>query len=233
MAWTALDTANLRDQGPTSHVRRLLAKFFTNSYFCPVTNSDPGDHKDPGPMRYAGLGVQLAVSLLVFVLAASGSIAGWVPGGIVTVAAAFLGFGGTMYWLIRQLNRKDGGAVSLRLPLPPGVAAAWVPARWRRGRRRRHGPGRSALGRLRRRGAAGTARWWITLRAIGTERFMLVWGLGMLVRLGAVGVAALILVPVLGPERAARCWWRWWGCWAPFWWSRGSWRCGNTAEDER
>ena len=40
---------------------------------------------------------------------------------------------------------------------------------------------------------------WITLRAIGTDRFMLVWGVGMLVRLGAVGVAALILVPVLGP----------------------------------
>ena len=38
---------------------------------------------------------------------------------------------------------------------------------------------------------------WITLRAIGTDRFMLVWGVGMLVRLGAVGVAALILVPML------------------------------------
>jgi hypothetical protein len=41
---------------------------------------------------------------------------------------------------------------------------------------------------------------WITLRAIGTDRFMLVWGVGMLVRLGAVGIAALILVPALGPE---------------------------------
>lgn len=94
---------------PTSQVGRSLAKLFTNSYFCPVTNSDPGDHKDPGPMRYAGLGVQLAASLLVFVLGGQ-----WVDrrlgtGGVVTVAAAFLGFGGTMYWLIRQLNRKDGG----------------------------------------------------------------------------------------------------------------------------
>jgi hypothetical protein len=43
---------------------------------------------------------------------------------------------------------------------------------------------------------------WITLRAIGTDRFMLVWGVGMLVRLAAVGVAAVILVPVLGPEAA-------------------------------
>lgn len=41
---------------------------------------------------------------------------------------------------------------------------------------------------------------WITLRAIGTERFMQVWGLGMLVRLAAVGVAAIILVPALGAE---------------------------------
>ena len=35
--------------------------------------------------------------------------------------------------------------------------------------------------------------WW-TLRAIGTERFLPIWGLGMLVRLGVVGVAALALM---------------------------------------
>jgi ATP synthase protein I len=59
-------------------------------------------------MRYAGLGIQLAVSIVVFVL-----IGQWVDrklgtGGIVTILAAFLGFGGTMYSLIRTLNRKDG-----------------------------------------------------------------------------------------------------------------------------
>jgi F0F1-type ATP synthase assembly protein I len=59
-------------------------------------------------MQYAGLGVQLAVSILVFVL-----IGQWVDrklgtGGIATIAAAFLGFGGTMYSLIRSLNRKNG-----------------------------------------------------------------------------------------------------------------------------
>ena len=58
-------------------------------------------------MKYAGLGVQLAVSLLVFVL-----IGQWVDrklgtGGIITVLAAFLGFGGTMYSLIRSLTKKD------------------------------------------------------------------------------------------------------------------------------
>ena len=29
-------------------------------------------------------------------------------GGLLTVVGAFLGFGGTMYWLIRSLKQKDG-----------------------------------------------------------------------------------------------------------------------------
>ena len=36
--------------------------------------------------------------------------------------------------------------------------------------------------------------WW-TLRALGTERFLTVWGLGMLVRFGVVAVAAFALMP--------------------------------------
>jgi ATP synthase protein I len=60
-------------------------------------------------MRYAGLGIQLAVSLVVFVL-----IGQWLDrklgtGGIVTMILAFAGFGGTMYSLIRTLNRQDEG----------------------------------------------------------------------------------------------------------------------------
>jgi heme A synthase len=43
--------------------------------------------------------------------------------------------------------------------------------------------------------------WW-TLRAIGTERFLAVWGLGMLVRFAVVAIAALVLIPVLGDEAA-------------------------------
>jgi hypothetical protein len=39
---------------------------------------------------------------------------------------------------------------------------------------------------------------WLAVRSIGTERFMAVWGLGMLVRLTTVAVAALIVLPVLG-----------------------------------
>jgi hypothetical protein len=36
--------------------------------------------------------------------------------------------------------------------------------------------------------------WW-TLRSLGTERFLTVWGLGMLVRFGVVAVAAFALMP--------------------------------------
>ncbi len=60
-------------------------------------------------MRFAGLGVQLAVSLVVFVLAGQWADRKLGTEGIITILAAFLGFGGTMYWLIRTLNRKDGG----------------------------------------------------------------------------------------------------------------------------
>jgi F0F1-type ATP synthase assembly protein I len=59
-------------------------------------------------MRYAGLGVQLGVTILVFVLIGQWADRKLGTGGIVTIAAAFLGFGGTMYSLIRQLNKKDG-----------------------------------------------------------------------------------------------------------------------------
>ena len=37
--------------------------------------------------------------------------------------------------------------------------------------------------------------WW-TLRTVGSERFLTVWGLGMLVRFGVVAVAAFALMAV-------------------------------------
>jgi ATP synthase protein I len=59
-------------------------------------------------MKYAGLGVQLAASILVFVF-----LGQWLDrkagtGGLFTILGAFLGFGGTMYGLIRSLNKGDG-----------------------------------------------------------------------------------------------------------------------------
>jgi ATP synthase protein I len=59
-------------------------------------------------MKYAGLGVQLAASILVFVF-----LGQWLDrkagtNGLFTILGAFLGFGGTMYALIRSLNKGDG-----------------------------------------------------------------------------------------------------------------------------
>lgn len=61
----------------------------------------------PGPLRYAGLGVQLAVSIV------AGTFGGrWVDhrvgtDGVFTMLGALLGFGGTLYSLIRQLSRAE------------------------------------------------------------------------------------------------------------------------------
>ncbi|HEX3273473.1 MAG TPA: AtpZ/AtpI family protein [Gemmatimonadales bacterium] len=74
-----------------------------------MNTPDPGTGKDPSPMRYAGLGIQLAVSLVVFVLVGHWLDGKLGTGGILTVVMAFLGFGGTMYSLIRTLNRNDRG----------------------------------------------------------------------------------------------------------------------------
>ena len=60
-------------------------------------------------MRYAGLGVQMAVSLLLFVWVGQWADRQLGTGGLLTVVAAFLGFGGTMWWLIRSLRTKDDG----------------------------------------------------------------------------------------------------------------------------
>lgn len=57
-------------------------------------------------MRYAGLGIQLAVSLLIFVWIGQWADRKLGTGGILTILAALLGFGGTMYSVIRTLNKE-------------------------------------------------------------------------------------------------------------------------------
>jgi F0F1-type ATP synthase assembly protein I len=74
-----------------------------------VQTPEPGGGKSPGPMRYAGLGIQFAVTLVVFVLLGQWADRKLGTGGILTVVAAFLGFGGAMYSMVRSLNRKDDG----------------------------------------------------------------------------------------------------------------------------
>lgn len=44
--------------------------------------------------------------------------------------------------------------------------------------------------------------WW-AVRSIGTDRFMAIWGLGMLVRFASVAVAGLVVLPVLGRRAGA------------------------------
>lgn len=39
--------------------------------------------------------------------------------------------------------------------------------------------------------------WW-TVRSIGTDRFQLVWVLGMLIRLAVLAITGLVLIPVFG-----------------------------------
>ena len=60
-------------------------------------------------MRYAGFGFQLVVTLLVFLW-----IGQWLDrklgtDGVITALAVLAGFGGSLYSLIRGLNRKDDG----------------------------------------------------------------------------------------------------------------------------
>jgi F0F1-type ATP synthase assembly protein I len=74
-----------------------------------VKTPDPGAGNGPGPMRYAGLGIQLAASLLVFVFLGQWADRKLGTGSLLTILGAFLGFGGTMYGLVRSLNSKDGG----------------------------------------------------------------------------------------------------------------------------
>jgi len=60
-------------------------------------------------MRYAGLGVQLAATILVCVLAGRWLDQRLGNTGIVTIVMVLLGFAGTLYSLIRQLQKNGGG----------------------------------------------------------------------------------------------------------------------------
>jgi hypothetical protein len=92
----------------TDDCHLTLRNFSQADRLAPVKTPEEPGKRAPGAMKYAGLGVQLAVSLLVFVWVGQWADRKLGTGGVLTVVAAFLGFGGTMYWLIRSLNRKDG-----------------------------------------------------------------------------------------------------------------------------
>lgn len=63
--------------------------------------------QEPGAGKYAGLGVQLVVSILLFVWIGQWADRKLGTGGLMTVLGVFIGFGATMYSLVRSLKR-DG-----------------------------------------------------------------------------------------------------------------------------
>ena len=58
-------------------------------------------------MQYAGLGIKFAASILVFVFAGQWLDRKVSSTPLFTVLGAFLGFGGTMWWLIRRLKADE------------------------------------------------------------------------------------------------------------------------------
>lgn len=71
----------------------------------PVTGAEPPRGKGPSPFRYAGFGIQLAGSIIGFML-----LGYWLDrklgtGGILAILGALLGFGAALYALLRQVAR--------------------------------------------------------------------------------------------------------------------------------
>jgi F0F1-type ATP synthase assembly protein I len=62
-----------------------------------------------GSLRYAGLGIQLAATVAVGVLVGQWADHKMGTAGVFTILGALLGFGGTLYYLIRDLSRADKG----------------------------------------------------------------------------------------------------------------------------
>ena len=61
-------------------------------------------------MRFAGLGIQLAVVIVVFVFSGRWLDARLGTDPLFTILLVFVGFGGWMWGLIRRLNKENEGA---------------------------------------------------------------------------------------------------------------------------
>lgn len=68
---------------------------------------ESGGQRGRSPLQYAGLGVELAVTLVACALGGQWLDRKIGTDGIFTIAGVFLGFGATMFWLIRRLTRSD------------------------------------------------------------------------------------------------------------------------------
>jgi F0F1-type ATP synthase assembly protein I len=84
-----------------------LAKFFTRIYVLAVPDPNRSSGGGPGPARYAGLGIQFAVTILVFVLLGQWADRRFGTAGLFTIIGTFVAFGGTLYSLVRSLKQDD------------------------------------------------------------------------------------------------------------------------------
>jgi len=73
--------------------------------FLAVEGSEPSNNKGPSPFRYAGFGIQLAGSVVVFMLAGYWLDRRLGTGGVLAILGALLGFGAALYAMLRQLAR--------------------------------------------------------------------------------------------------------------------------------
>jgi hypothetical protein len=84
-----------------------LAKHFTRIYVLAVPNPKQPGSGGPGPARYAGLGIQFAVTILVFVLLGQWADRKAGTGGLFTILGTFVALGATLYSVMRTVNKDD------------------------------------------------------------------------------------------------------------------------------
>jgi hypothetical protein len=83
------------------------AFFHKRVLFGAVAQPDGSRRPEPGPLRYAGLGLQLAVTLVLGVLAGQWLDRKAGTDGVFAIVGALVGFAATLYSLIRQLGRSN------------------------------------------------------------------------------------------------------------------------------
>ena len=76
-------------------------------YVLAVPDPNRSSGGGPGPARYAGLGIQFALTILVFVVLGQWADRKAGTGGLFTILGTFVAFGGTLYLLLRTLNKDD------------------------------------------------------------------------------------------------------------------------------
>ncbi|HEY8105167.1 MAG TPA: AtpZ/AtpI family protein, partial [Gemmatimonadales bacterium] len=83
-------------------------KYFTRIYVLAGPDPKQPGGTGPGPARYAGLGIQFAGTILVFVLLGQWADRKMGTAGLFTILGAFLALGGTMFSLFRALKNDNG-----------------------------------------------------------------------------------------------------------------------------